>query len=117
MDNTSSFGITALQKTNYNLLHGVPDDTFAITKYPKGFRLFNFHSIEADNNDPDYSLNLLSENILNTLQSQLSFTYDRAEKFKEISFSGTYGGFFPFRSAGINYTFDRRTLYHGNEVN
>jgi hypothetical protein len=61
-------------------------------------------------------LNLLSENILNTLQSQLSFTYDRAERFKQISFSGTYGGLFPFLSAGINYTFDRRTLYHGNQV-
>ena len=114
--NTSSFGITALQKTNSNLLYSVPNDTFSITKYSKGFKLFNFHSIEPATNDPDYSLNLLSENILNTLQSQLSFTYDRAEKFKEISFSGTYGGFFPFLSAGINYTFDRRALYHGNQV-
>ena len=59
----------------------------------------------------------MSENILNTLQSQLSFTYNRAEKFKEISFSGTYGGFFPFLSAGINYTFDRRELYHNNIIN
>ena len=44
--NTSSFGITALQKTNSNLLYSVPNDTFAVTKYPKGFKLFNFHSIE-----------------------------------------------------------------------
>jgi len=115
--NTSSFGITTLQKTNSNLLYSVPNVVFSTTKYPKTFKLFNFHSIEPATSDPDYSLNLLSENILNTLQSQLSFTYDRAEKFKEISFSGTYGGFFPFLSAGINYTFDRHTLYHGNQVN
>ena len=114
--NTSSFGITALQKTNSNLLYSVPNDTFSITKYPKAFKLFNFHSIEPSANDPVYSLNLLSENILNTLQSQFSFTYDRAEKYKEISFSGTYGGLFPFLSAGINYSFDRRTFYHGNAV-
>ena len=25
--------------------------------------------------------------------------------------------YFPFLSAGINYTFDRRALYHDNEVN
>lgn len=115
--NTSSFGITALQKTNSNLLYSVPNDTFSITKYPKTFKLFNFHSIEPSANDPVYSLNLLSENILNTLQSQVSFTYDRAEKFKEIGFSGTYGGLFPFLSAGINYSIDRRTFYHGKPVN
>lgn len=114
--NTSSFGITSLQKTNSNLLYSVPNDTFLIIKYHKAFKLFNFHSIEPQASDPDYSLNLLSENILNTLQSQLSFTYDRAEKFKEISFSGTYGGLFPLLSAGVNYTFDRSTLYHGNPV-
>ncbi len=114
--NTSSFGITALQKTNSNLLYSVPNDTFPVTKYPKTFHLLNFHSIQPGSNDPDYSLNLLSENILNTLQSQLSFTYDRAERFKQVSFSGTYGDLFPFLSAGINYTFDRRTLYHGNQV-
>lgn len=115
--NTSSFGITALQKTNSNLLYSVPNDTFLITKYPKAFKLFNFHSIEPSASDPVYSLNLLSENILNTLQSQLSFTYDRAEKYKQIGFTGTYGGVFPFLSAGINYSFDRRTFYHGKPVN
>ncbi len=113
---TAIFGITSLQKTNSNLLYKVPDDTFSIIKYPKSFRLINFHSIEPSANDPDYSLNLLSENILNTLQSQLSFTYNRAEKFKEIGFSGTYGGLFPFLSAGVNYTLDRRALYHGKTI-
>jgi len=115
--NTSDFGITALQKTNANLLYKVPNDTFMIKKYPKGFQLFNFHSIQPSATDPDYSLNLISENILNSLQSQLTFTYDRAEKFKEVSFSGVFGGFFPFISAGINYLFDRRELYRGNPVN
>ncbi len=114
--NTSGFGITALQKTNANLLYSVPADSFLITKYSKSFKLINFHSVEPAANDPDYSLTLLSENILNTLESQLSFTYDRAEKFKQIGFSGTYGAFFPFLSAGVNYTFDRRTLYGGNVV-
>jgi hypothetical protein len=115
--NTSSFGVTSLQKTNSNLLYSVPNDTFSIRKYSGAYNLFNFHSIEPSANDPVYSLNLLSENILNTLQSQLSFTYDRAEKFKEIGFSGTYGGLFTFLSAGINYSFDRRGLYHENIAN
>ena len=115
--NTSSFGITALQKTNSNLLYSVPNDTFAVTKYPKGYKLFNFHSLEPSVNDPEYSLSLVGENILNTFKSQLSFTYDRSEKFKEIGFSAVYSALFPFLSAGVNYIFDRRGLYHDDIVN
>ncbi len=114
--NTSSFGIASLNNRTSNLLYSVPDDSFIVTKYSKAFKLFNFHSIEPTADDPQYTLSLVSENILNTLQSQLAFTYDRSEKFKRISFGATYGAWFPFLSAGINYTIDRRALYHGNQV-
>lgn len=106
--NTSSFGITSLNNINSNLLYSVPNDSFAVAKYSKTFRLFNFHSIEPTIDDPEYTLTLLSENILNTMQSQLSFTYDRAEQFKKLGFQATYGGLFPFLSTGISYTIDRR---------
>ncbi len=114
--NTSNFGITSLEKTNSNLLRKVPNDSFPVTKYSKGFKLFNFHSIEPFANDPQYTLALVSENTLNTFQSQLAFTYDRSEKFKRAGFSATYGGLFPFLSAGIEYTVDRRALYNGRQV-
>lgn len=113
--NTSSFAISTINNATSNLLYSVPDDSFAVTKYPKAFKLFNFHSIEPTVDDPQYTLSLVSENILNTLQSQLSFTYDRSEKFKRIGFGATYGAYFPFLSAGINYTIDRRALYHGQQ--
>ncbi|MEO6894882.1 MAG: hypothetical protein ABI136_07560 [Ginsengibacter sp.] len=108
----SNFGITDLDQNNESLLYKVPNDSFTVTKYHKSFQLFNFHSIEPAINDPQYKLSLISENILNTLQSDLSFTYNRAEKYKEISFEGTYGGWFPFLSAGVNYFVDRSTLFH-----
>lgn len=108
--NTSSFGITSLNNINSNLLYSVPNDSFAVNKYSKSFRLFNFHSIEPTIDDPEYTLTLLSENILNTMQSQLSFTYDRAEQFKKIGFQATYGGLFSFLSTGISYTIDRRVF-------
>jgi hypothetical protein len=113
---TSSFGITAINNTNSNLLEMVPHDTFPIKKYSKSFQLFNFHSIEPAINDPQYSISLISENILNTLQSHVSFTYDRSEKFKQIGFDATYAGWFPFLSAGVNYLFDRNAFYHGNRA-
>lgn len=107
--NTSSFGITSLNNVNSNLLYSVSDSSFTVNKYSKTYRLFNFHSIEPNIDDPDYTLTLLGENILNTLQSQLSFTYNRAEQSKKIGFATTYGALFPYLSAGINYTIDRRT--------
>jgi hypothetical protein len=113
---TSSFGITAINNTNANLLYIVPDNTFAIKKYHKSFKLFNFHSIEPAVNDPQYTLSLVSENILNTLESNLSFTYDRAEKFKQTTFNATYGGWFPYLSAGINYFVDRSASFHQNLI-
>ncbi len=110
---TASFGINALSKTNTNLLYSVPDNSLTISKYHKSFGLLNFHSIEPSVDDPEYTLTLIGENILNTLQSQVAFTYNRAEQWKRIGFSAVYGALFPYLSAGVNYTIDRRGRYHG----
>ncbi|HSN09184.1 MAG TPA: hypothetical protein VLS85_09100, partial [Hanamia sp.] len=110
-ENISNFGVTVIDKTNAGLLYEVPNDSFAVTKYHKSFKLFNFHSIEPAVSDPQYTLSLISENILNTLQSNVSFTYDRAEKYKELTFNATYGAWFPYLSAGVNYFIDRSSLF------
>lgn len=114
--NTSSFGITSLNNINSNLLYRFMDEDVSISKYRKSFHLFNFHSLEPFIDDPQYTLTLLSENILNTLQSEVSITYDRAEKYKKLGFSATYGALFPYLSAGINYTIDRKFLRQNNAV-
>ena len=113
---TSDFGITALSKSNSNLLEKVPHQNLPVSEYHKSFSLLNFHSIEPLVDDPDYTLTLISENILNTLQSELSFTYNRAEQWKRAGFSAVYAGLFPYLSAGVNYTIDRRGRYHGKTI-
>ncbi len=113
---TSSFGISSLNKTNSNLLYSVPHDNLPVSKYHKSFGLLNFHSIQPLADDPEYSFTLVSENILNTLQSQVAFTYNRVEQWKRIGFNAVYGAFFPHLSAGIDYTIDRRGRYHGKTV-
>jgi hypothetical protein len=112
----SSFRVTAINKTNTDPLAKVPQKQFKATRYSKATGIINFHSIEPYINDPEYSVTLVSQNILNTLQSQLSFTYNRNEKFKKISFDAIYGVLFPYLSAGIDYTIDRRSRYHGQRV-
>ncbi|HUS00795.1 MAG TPA: hypothetical protein VMY77_03670, partial [Chitinophagaceae bacterium] len=113
---TSSFGITSVNKTNSNILYLVPNENLPVSKYHKSFGLLNFHSIQPLVDDPEYSLTLISENILNTLQSQLSFTYNRAEEWKRVGFSAVYGALFPYLSGGVDYTMERRGRYHDKTV-
>ncbi|MEO6454972.1 MAG: hypothetical protein ABIN97_12900 [Ginsengibacter sp.] len=110
------FMITSLNKNNANALGLIPQTPLSFSKYSKATGLLNFHSIEPAVNDPEYSITLVSENILNTLQSQLSFTYNNDEQFKKIGFNGVYSGLFPYLSAGVDYTIDRRGRYHGQRV-
>ncbi|MEO6328461.1 MAG: hypothetical protein ABIO55_05995 [Ginsengibacter sp.] len=112
----SDFGVTTLNKTNANLLASVPKTPMFFKRYSKATGLLHFHSIEPNIDDPEYSITLVSENILNTLQSQLSFTYDRNEQFKKLGFNAVYGALFSYLSAGIDYTIDRRGRYHGQRI-
>ena len=113
----SEMGLTEL-KTDpaTNLLASAPSQPLTTTKYSKAHGLFNFHSIIPNLNDPNYSLELAGENVLNTFESRLSFDYNRNEGYKRVGYTGVYGALFPFISAGANYTFDRRGFYKGNNI-
>jgi hypothetical protein len=87
-----------------------------VQKYPKSTKLFNFHSWLPSWSDPEYSLTFLSENVLNTLQGEASFTYNRNEQSKSWALNGIYGGLFPWLRAGFNYTADRSFIRNGQLV-
>ncbi|MEP7258472.1 MAG: hypothetical protein ABI687_08790 [Flavitalea sp.] len=81
--------------------------TFPVSGYPKSFRLFNFHSWRPYIADPEYSYSLVSQNVLNTLQSEFFATYNRNEHFTQVGASMAYGGLFPLILGGASYTFNR----------
>jgi len=111
------FQIAALTRdSSTNLLADIKDKPLPVTKYHKAYNLFNFHSLIPNVNDPNYTLSLAGENVLNTFQSNLSFTYNRDEGYKEVGFSAIYGALFPFVNGGVDYTFDRRAYYRGGNV-
>jgi hypothetical protein len=113
----SDMNISALSKNKASdLLDSVKDEPLAVTKYPKAYHLFNFHSIIPNISDPDYVIAIVGENVLNTFQSQLSFTYNRNEQYKELGFDAIYGALFPFIKAGVDYTIDRRGFYKGSNT-
>jgi hypothetical protein len=111
------FGITALKRdSSTDLLATVVDSSLKVTKYHKSYHLFNFHSLIPNFNDPNYTFSLAGENVLNTFQSNLSFTYNRDEGYKEIGFDAIYGALFPYISGGADYVFDRRSYYRGQNI-
>ncbi len=112
----SDLNISNLEKNNANLLAAVPNNTFEVKKYGGLSHLFNFHSLEPFFSDPDYTLSLVGENILNTFQPEIYGTYNRNEGYKQLGFDAIYGGLFPYLSGGASYTFDRRSLYHGQNI-
>jgi len=114
----SDMGITSLGKNPASdLLATVKPEPLEVTKYPKAHHLFNFHSIIPNLSDPNYQIAIVGENVLNTFQSQLAFTYNRDEQYKQFGFDAVYGALFPYLKAGVDYAIDRRGLYkNGSNV-
>lgn len=112
---TNDFSISALEQRNADLLKDVPANVYTSTAYPKSFHLFNFHSLEPFISDPDYRLSLVGENVLNTLQSEIFFNYNRNEGYKQFGYNGTYGAWFSQLSLGASYSVDRNDLLNNGQ--
>jgi hypothetical protein len=111
------FGISALTRdSSTNLLTRVRMDSLPIARYRKSYHLFNFHSLIPNFVDPNYTLSLEGENVLNTMQSELLFNYNRDEGYKEFGFGAVYGAWFPYVSGGADYYLGRRGYYHGGNI-
>lgn len=117
LNSLSDFNVSVIgNNTSSSLLSGISDQPLTATKYNKAHGLFNFHSLIPDFSDPNYSLALVGENVLNTFQSQVSFNYNRDEGYKQFSFDAIYGALFPYVRGGFDYTLDRRSLFRNNRV-
>jgi hypothetical protein len=115
--NLYDFNVSALKSdTTADLLDRTVNDPLPVSNYNKAYHLFNFHSLVPDFSDPNYTVTLQGENVLNTFESQLVFNYNRNEGYKEFGFDAVYGALFPYLMAGFDYTLDRRARYQGINV-
>ncbi|HEY0299073.1 MAG TPA: hypothetical protein VGB84_07630 [Arachidicoccus sp.] len=89
------------------ILANVNSTNYAVTNYAKLHHPINFHSLQPDVEDPNYSFTLYGENVLNTLQTNLSYTYNRIEGYHQIGLGSVYGGSFIEPFVNGNYIFDR----------
>ena len=109
-------GIDSLDKGPARLLDRIGTGTYPVKEYPLSFHLLNFHSWRPYINDPDYTFSLESENILNTLESEVYGTYNRNEQYKQVGVDATYGGLFPWIDGGFDYTFDRNAFFGAQKI-
>jgi len=96
-----------------DILGKIPDRAFEVKKYPKSSNLFNFHSWLPTFDDPDYSVTLYGDNILNTATTAIGYTYNRNEGSSGLTGDFIYGAWFPYLQAGTKYTFNRSDVFAG----
>ncbi|MEX6691326.1 hypothetical protein QTN47_27700 [Danxiaibacter flavus] len=103
------------------LLETPGSNNFSIKKYSKATGLFNFHSWRPYYEQPEYSFSIYGENVLNTFQSELGYTYNTNEQSSKLAFSGIYGGWYvqPYLTVGQTWhrsaVYNKDTTFHWNE--
>lgn len=113
---------TPFQKASNQLLNNIQERDLAVKSYSKTSGIFNFHSYNPYFNDPDYSFILYGQNVLNTVQSQLYYTYNANENFSRVGYTGVYGGWYLQPFIDVNQTWNRKvrlnadTSLHWNET-
>lgn len=107
---------TVLQQGG-SILGKLPAGNFEVKKYPKFGHPFNFHSWLPYYDNPEWSLTFYGQNILNTFQSSLSYTYNENEASHAVGFSGAYAAWYPWITGGVSETFHRSFTDTISQVN
>jgi len=108
--------IDSLNRGPAHLLDRIGTAAYPASKYPGASHLINFHSWRPYINDPDYTFSLISDNILNTLETQLFVAYNRDENYKQVGATATFAALYPWLDAGWDYTFDRNAFYGAKKI-
>lgn len=92
---------------------------FPQSRYKQGAHLFDFHSWRPDYTDPEFTLSLFSDNMLNTFSSEIYYRYNQNETSHAFGFNSSYGGWFPVINAGLEYNMGRSvvTTTHQYDLN
>ncbi len=106
----------AYKKNDQLLLRNVPNTQYPVSAYRKSADLLNFHSYRPYFEDPEYSFTLYGENVLNTLQSELAYTYNSNEGSHKAGYNGIYGGSYVQPVFGISQTWQRSALFAKDTV-
>jgi hypothetical protein len=115
-DTSEKHKIYALGRPPFQIPSPIPDSNFSVKHYNSFTHPFNFYSWRPYVSDPDYTLGLEGENVLNSLQSELFVGYNRNEQYKTVGADFTYGGLFPFIDLGTEYLIDRNGYFGQQKI-
>ena len=88
-------------------ISNVATNNFPVSKYSKATGLFNFHSWQPEVDGTNYTFAILGNNVLNTLQSRLSYTYNTNEQSHKAGATAVYGGWYLQPFINVNQTWGR----------
>ncbi|HEX8462449.1 MAG TPA: hypothetical protein VF623_13510 [Segetibacter sp.] len=97
----------ALRQENNLTLENITIRDFATAKYSKATNPVNFHSWRPYYDDPAFSVSILGQNILNTFQTELFYTYNRNEQTNAVGATAVYGGWYVQPLIAVNHTWER----------
>ncbi|MEO6547011.1 MAG: hypothetical protein ABIN94_03400 [Ferruginibacter sp.] len=101
------YTVDALRRKGAGILYSLTDTANTITPYRKGLHLFNYHSWRPEVNDPEYSYNLYSDNVLTNFSNTATYTFNRSDHSHTFGLFETFAGWFPVLSLGTEYTLNR----------
>jgi hypothetical protein len=76
--------------------------------YRKSTSIINIHSWRPLYEQPEWSFTLYGQNVLNTLQTDIKYTFNENERSQKVGMKTVFGGYFPWVSVGTDYTFSRK---------
>ena len=85
----------------------IPSERFSYRKYSTLSHPFNFHSWRPYYDPPEYSFTVYGQNVLNTIATELAYTYNENENSHSASGNLIYGGTFIQPFVGLNHTWNR----------
>ena len=112
----------AFQSKEHSFLDDIPKGNYPVKDYLKSSHVFNFHSWRPYYEQPEYSFTVYGQNVLNTFQTEIGYTFNENEQSHKLGFNGIYGGTYLQPVLGISQTWDRTgvlnkdTVVHWNEM-
>ena len=119
---TGLYAAEVYKNADHLFLNELSVQPYVITKYPKSFHLLNIHSYRPFYEPPEYSFTLYGQNVLNTLQSEIAYTYNQNEGSHKLGYNGAFGGWYLQPVFGLSQTWQRTatsvkdTTFNWNEL-
>ncbi len=94
----------------------IPQGEYNVKRYRKIAAPFNFHSWRPYYTQPEWSLTVYGQNILNNFRSALHYTYNENERSHTAGFDAALGAWYPWLTGSLSYAFNRNAVSNKRHI-